>query len=332
MALNKQERLLEIFFRGLRGESLRVSELANEYKVSEKSVSRYISELKDFLADHRELVGYTELQYDYRQKSYQLCLDGFLSNKELFALTELIIGTRAFSKIKLLELINKLEHFTTPTDRPRLREMICREMFHYSEVRHECESVDDVLWQLVCSITESKEISIEYYRLDQETVTHRVYPASVLFSDSYFYLIAFEIDDAEQTPKYFRVDRIRHITVHRKRLAPVDWPNFDEGLLRRRSLFMWASKLRTIRFEYSGRSVQAVLDRLPTAKIIEKRHDNTYLLEAEVYGDGIRMWLLSQGSWVKVVGPPEFVEEMRGEIQTMLNSYANDKEEGHERT
>ena len=65
--------------------------------------------------------------------------------------------------------------------------------------------------------------------------------------------------------------------------------------------------------------MQAVLDRLPTARIIEKLRNNTYLIEAEVYGEGIRMWLLSQGSRVRVAGPPEFFEEMRGEIQAMLD-------------
>jgi hypothetical protein len=52
---------------------------------------------------------------------------------------------------------------------------------------------------------------------------------------------------------------------------------------------MWPGKLRTIRFEFNGPSVQAVLDKLPTAKIIERMGNNKYLIEAEVYGDGKRL-------------------------------------------
>jgi len=48
---------------------------------------------------------------------------------------------------------------------------------------------------------------------------------------------------------------------------------------------------------------------LPTAKIIERKRSD-YLLEAEVYGDGIKMFLLSQGAYVKVVAPEEFVRDM----------------------
>ena len=145
-------------------------------------------------------------------------------------------------------------------------------------------------------------------------------PLSLLFADFYFYLIAFETDGGVEYPKYFRVDRIKHITEHRTRFTTDETPDFDEGLLRRRSLFMWPGKLRTIRFEYTGPSVQAVLDKLPTAKIVD-RCKGGYVVEAEVYGDGIRMWILSQGDWVKVIGPEEFVEEVRGEILKMGRKY-----------
>lgn len=84
---------------------------------------------------------------------------------------------------------------------------------------------------------------------------------------------------------------------------------------------MWPGKLRTIRFEFSGPSVQAVLDKLPTAKIIERLGGNRFLIEAEVYGDGIKMWLLSQGTWVKVISPTEFVDEIKMEVEAIAKYY-----------
>lgn len=320
MENTRQERVLEIFFRGLRGEDLSVQRLADEYEVSTKSITRSINDLKAFLADHRELVGNTELKYSHQNKCYRLYMDEFLSNKELFALVEVMIGSRAFSREELLALTGKLRRFTTPEDRVKLSELIRKELYHYAAVKHDCESVQESLWQLVNCISEKREISIDYYRMDRKWVTHRLRPASVMFTDYYFYLIAFKTDGDPEEPRYFRVDRIKQITVHRKRFAAEDAPPFDEGLLRQRSLFMWPSKLRTIRFEFTGPSVQAVLDKLPTAKVIE-RGGGKYLIEAEVYGDGIKMWLLSQGAWVKVVAPGEFVREIAQEIQSMALSY-----------
>lgn len=124
MVSDKQDRTLEIFFRGLRGEDLGVSKLADEYGVSTKSISRSINDLKAFLADHRELVGNTELQYSYQDKCYRLYMDEFLTNKELFALIEVIISSRAFSKNELLILTDKLKRFTTSDDRPKLSRLM----------------------------------------------------------------------------------------------------------------------------------------------------------------------------------------------------------------
>ena len=321
MENTRRDRVLEIFFRGLRGEDLSVQRLADEYEVSTKSVTRSLNDLKAFLADHRDLVGNTELQYSHQDKCYRLYMDEFLSNKELFALVEVMIGARAFSKEELLELTSKLKRFTTPEDRTKLNELVRKELYHYPEIKHDCDSVQEYLWQLVNCISEKQEISIDYYRMDRKWVTHRLRPASVMFTDYYFYLIAYMAEGLTDKPYYFRIDRIRQITVHRKKFTTEDTPAFDEGLLRQRSLFMWPGKLQTIRFEFTGPSVQAVLDKLPTARIIE-RDGRKYLIEAEVYGKGIKMWLLSQGVWIKVLEPSELVEEIRKDINTMNVIYS----------
>ena len=101
MEYSKQDRLLEIFFRALRGEGLSVLKFSYEYGVSTKSISRDINDLKAYLADHRQLVGNTELKYSNQEKIYSLYMDEFLTNKELFSLIEVMIGARAFSKEEL---------------------------------------------------------------------------------------------------------------------------------------------------------------------------------------------------------------------------------------
>lgn len=320
MESTKHDRLLEIFFRSLRGEDLSVQRLAEEYNVSTKSISRDINDLKSFLADHRQLVGNTELVYSNQEKCYHLYMDEFLTNQELLALLEVMIGARAFSKEELLTLTNKLKGFTTAQGRPMLNDLIRKELYHYTEIKHDCVSVQGTLWKLAKCITEKREITIEYYRADRAWKTHRIRPASVMFTDNFFYLIAFNTEGTPDKPLYFRVDRIKYITEHRKNFTIEDAPEFDEGLLRQRSLFMWPGKLRTIQFEFTGSAIQAILDKLPTARVVE-RNGRTYTIEADVYGDGIKMWLLSQGRRVKVTAPKDFVEEMRTEIQKMQMNY-----------
>jgi len=334
LSIDKKNRTLEIFFRGIRGEDLSPYKLATEYGVSAKTVTRSINEIKDFLAESRELVGHAELEYSYVTKAYCLIIDEFLSDKELFAIAKVIIGTRSFSANDMALIISKLKRFVSIGDRNLLDEIIRKELYHYNAVKHDCENIGETLWQLIESITKQKEITISYYRKDRTYTEKRIIPMSLMFSEYYFYLIAYYPDKYDE-PRYFRVDRITKIVEHRKRAKSEQipdyddieerrraeqFPNFDEGEFRKRNQYMFYGKLRRIRFWYTGPSIQAILDKLPTAKIIERKRGE-YLLEAEVYGDGIKMFLLSQGAWVKVVAPDEFVQEMRDTVREIALLY-----------
>ena len=62
------------------------------------------------------------------------------------------------------------------------------------------------------------------------------------------------------------------------------------------------------------------MDRLPTAKVLEEK-TKYQLIEAEVYGTGIMMWLLSQGKNVEVIRPQSLREEMKKVLTEMLGYY-----------
>lgn len=315
----KKNRMLEIFFRAMKGEHISVKKLAEEYGVSGKSISRDLGEIKTFLCENRELVGNTELKYASSSKSYYLEFDNFLLSKELIAIVEVIIGSRAFSKMEILELVSKLKRFTSFHDRNLLEKIIAKEMYHYNEVNHDCKDVIDTLWQIIRCIYEKKEISVSYYKVSRDLVERRLMPVAITFADYYFYLIAYRCDD-DWTPLFYRVDRITNVVEHRKHFELGREHDFDEGELRSKIQFMFSGEYRKIRFEYTGLSVQAILDKLPTAKVIDKT-ENGMILEAEVYGSGVNMFLLSQGSKVKALYPPEFVEEMRAEVENMYRLY-----------
>lgn len=317
---SKKNRLLEIFFRAMRGESISVKRMADEYGVSGKSISRDLAEIKNFLCESRELTGSTELIYSPGSKSYYLELDNFLVSKELIAVIKVLIGSRAFRKMELLELIAKLKGFTSAHDRAMLEKIIQKEMYHYNEVFHDCKSVIDQLWQLTRCIHERIEITVRYYKMNRKFVERRLIPLAVMFSEFYFYLIAYRCDENERRPLYYRVDRITSVVEHRQRFAADYARGFDEGELRSKIQFMHPGEYRKIRFAYTGRSVQAILDRIPTAKIVDKAGDAA-IIEAETFGTGVNMFLLSQGKAVKALAPESFVNEMKEEIEAMRRLY-----------
>lgn len=316
----KKNRMLEIFFRAMKGETISIKNLAQEYGVSGKSISRDLGEIKNFLSENRELVGNAELNYAANSKSYYLEFDHFLLSKELIAITKMMIGCRAFHKMEVLDIISKLKRFTSFHDRIILEKIVMKEMYHYNEVNHDCRSVIDNLWQLTRCIDSKIEITVSYYKMSRERVERRLMPVAITFSDFYFYLIAYRCDEDDWKPLYYRVDRIVHIVEHRKHFSIDREHDFDEGEMRSKIQFMFPGEYRKIRFAYTGKSVQAILDKIPTAKIIDKS-EGAAIIEAETFGPGINMFLLSQGSTVKALYPPVFVEEMKKEIETMCDLY-----------
>ena len=63
---------------------------------------------------------------------------------------------RCFSKEDMLFIVSKLRKFTTANDRKLLDEVIRREIYHYHEVRSDCDSVINNLWRLVQCIDGKK--------------------------------------------------------------------------------------------------------------------------------------------------------------------------------
>lgn len=84
---------------------------------------------------------------------------------------------------------------------------------------------------------------------------------------------------------------------------------------------MYPGELMKIRVKYFGKNPEPVLDRLPTAEIVEQFDDAT-LIEAEVYGKGIIMWLLSQGNRIEVVYPESLRQEIKKQLMEMLERYS----------
>lgn len=318
----KTDRVLELFFRALKGEFLSAKELAEQYDVSPRSISRDISSLKNFLAEQRDTLGNAELVYSSSNHCYHLETEHFISNKELLAVTKVLIGCRPFNHTELLELIRKLKLHTSPKDKALLENLIRNELYHYEPIHFDCTSVLDNLWTITEHISSGRLITVTYTKMDRSVVKRTLKPVSVVFSEYYYYLIAYDTaTDKPSVPHYYRVDRITDIVAHREHFRLTKEQEVDEGLLRNRSQFMWPGKLRRIRFEFSGPSVQAVLDRLPTARVVEIKNGIS-VIEAEVYGDGIKMFLLGQGAWVKVLAPQDLVEEIAAEIAKLQQLYS----------
>lgn len=243
----------------------------------------------------------TAIEYDYEKSGYRLVKQErtFLTNEEIFAVAKILLESRGLNKQELNSLIDKLLIQATPSARVNIKELILNERFHYIPPRHG-KPIIDLIWKLNGHIFNKEIIEFDYIRKDGVASHRAVKPLSVMFSDYYFYLIAWMADDSKDFPTVFRVDRMTEVKATGEKFKIPYKDRFEEGEFRKRVQFMYSGPLKTIRFEYTGQSIEAILDRIPGAEILEQSNGK-YVLKAECYGDGILMWLRTQGDYVKIL-------------------------------
>ena len=303
---DKSGRILTIYDELHQGKHLSKAELAQRFGITPRSVQRDMETLRAFLAEQ----GLPqELVYDRKEHAYHMVnsIPRGLTNSEILAVCKILLESRSMLKEEMIPILDKLLDCCVPEESKRLvSELLANEKFLYVEPHHG-KMILPGLWDLGQAIQQHKVLEIEYQKMKgKETVMRIIEPVGMMFSEFYFYLVGFirNIDRKEAFenpddlfPTIYRVDRIVSFRETGEQFHPAYSGRFQEGEFRKRVQFMYGGKLETIRFRYTGPSIEAVLDRLPTAEIIQE-DDTGWTVQAEVFGKGIDMWMRSQGSYI----------------------------------
>lgn len=303
----KSQRILSICTRLERGEIIRKAEIAQEFNVTERSVQRDIGDLRAFFAEQMQS---QDIIYDTNAKGYRLTNTNStsLSKSELLAVCKILLESRSMVKEEMMPILDKLLALSiSPNSKQAVYELVANEKFLYIEPHH-AQRILPKLWDLGEAIQKRQILKITYQKLKhKERVCRIIEPAGLLFSEYYFYLVAFLQDVDRQYcfenpkdlfPTIYRVDRIIDYQATGEKFSPSYAGRFQEGEFRKRVQFMYGGKLQKVKFIYSGPSIEAVLDRLPTAQVLSVG-DEGWTVQAEVFGKGIEMWLRSQGEYIK---------------------------------
>lgn len=330
---SKNFRTLDMYVRFCEGKILNKLEEAQRFGVDERSIQRDIDDIRAFLGEQRvESKDNREIIYDRTRKGFIMIGSepSMMTNSEILAVSKILLESRAFTKRELNSILDKLVEGCVPLKNMKLvSELISNEKYHYVELNHK-EYIHDKLWNIGEDIQEHNLVSIRYARANapRESIKRTIEPMSIMFSEYYFYLNAFIVeknDDGRFVHKYdypaiFRIDRIKDYK-HLDEKFRVSYANrFEEGAFRKRIQFMYAGKLSNIRLKYYGNNPEPILDRLPTARVVEQ-YEHECVIDAEVYGKGCLMWLLSQGDKIEILRPESLREEMKNTLIKMLERY-----------
>lgn len=298
---NKGFRLLSIYERLNKGELLIKDKMAIEFGVSEKTIQRDIDDLRAYLAETHFSETEVLIKYDKSKGGYFLVRfeREWLTNEEILALCKILLESRAFQREELKGIIEKLMSQVVLNDRSTVNEIVKNELSQYIPLKHNKKLLSPI-WDLSKFIKKQEIITFTYTRQDGIVKQRTVKPVAIMFSEFYFYLIGFMADDSKDFPTIFRIDRIANLIGTKQHFNIPYKDKFNDGEFRKRVQFMYSGELKHVKFEFKGPSIEAVLDRLPTAEIIEEKN-GIYTIRAESYGDGIDMWLKSQGGYLKIL-------------------------------
>lgn len=330
---SKNSRILDLYVRLCAGAVIRKEEEAQNFHIDQRSVQRDIDDLRTFFAEWNAAHG-TNLQLVYGRTQKGFVLQGhqspLMSNSEVLAVSKILLESRAFSKKDLSIILDKLVSGCVPQKNMKLiTDLLANEKYHYIELTSP-PPLQDTLWDIAVDIRDKYLLELQYQRQDttKPKVTRVVEPLSILFSEYYFYLNAYIVEPdgrgryqhKHDYPAVFRIDRILSYRPLKEKFRLPYANRFQEGEFRKRVQFMYPGQLQKISFHYTGPSINAILDRLPTA-VIASQGKTGYVVEAEVYGKGILMWLLGQGKWVEVLSPASLRQDMKDTLIQMLAQY-----------
>lgn len=297
----KSFRLLNIYEKLNRGDIINKKYYAEKFGVSEKSIQRDIDDLRAYLSECYESGNDVTIDYDYIKGGYKLIKQEreFLTNDEILAISKVLLESRGFNKQELNQLIDKLLLQATTDARINIKDLIIKERFHYIPPRHG-KNLLNFMWEISGCIHHQQRIKIDYTKMNGSIINAEIEPLAIMFSEFYFYMIAWYADHQKNYPTVFRIDRISKIENTGEKFVIPYKEQFNDGEFRKRVFFMYPGELKRIKFEYIGPSIEAILDRIPTAEIINKE-EGKYTIQTESYGDGILMWLRTQGDNVKIL-------------------------------
>lgn len=308
----KSGRILYLYTKLISGDVISKDVEAERFGVNRRSIQRDIDELRMFF-ENQFIDGKSnkKLVYDRGSNSYQLIEENspLFSNSEILAVCKILLESRSMCKDDMQSIIDKLLEISVPKrEQFIVKSLVANEMYHYIEPHHKKHFID-CMWELGVAIQERQMLKIEYQRQDGKTVKRVIKPVGIMFSEYYFYLTAF-IDDIDKAAKFsnpddifptiYRIDRINSYKILDKHFNIPYKDKFEEGEFRKRVQFMYGGKLRVIRFIFKGSNPEAVLDRLPTA-MITNQNEKGYYISAEVFGDGVDMWIRSQGELIEML-------------------------------
>ena len=268
--------------------------------------------------------GY-ETQYDGRVRGWRIVEREF-ETQELQLLIDSVQSSRFITQKQAKNLTDKLKAKASRFDRV----LLDRRCYVPNRVRSSNDSVFYHLDDIHAAIANDWKITFQYFYFSPQK--QKVYnkkggkytasPYALLWSENNYYLLAYESGKM----KHFRVDKMDGIELLAQKREGKEI--FKDMKLSERSLrvfSMYSGKVQRVKLRFSNHLANVVIDRFGKDITMVPDDEKHFTIHTDIevspqfYG-----WLCGLGRGVRVVSPPEVVEEMGNYVKKIAEMYETD--------
>lgn len=316
--MDKVSRILRLFHSLIQGQKLNKADFAKSNNISERSVDRDIEDIRYYLS---EIHSNAEVLFNKSENAYYL--SGWSNYKfssiEVITILKVLIGSKVLRKDEMQGIMRSVRMMLDPTARRETVNSVYSEVDNYISPVHG-KAILKMLEDLNRVISKRLKIDLHYIKGNGEQVTKRVLPLIFIFSDFYFYLIAFIDGAGYKYPAFFRVDRIESFNVTDEQYSEELYKTYNAGKMRNCLQFMYAGELLNVKGRCKNQAAEAFKDRLPNHWLI-KDEGEYKVYGARVFGEGFVKWALSQGCNMEILEPRQLRERVKSEVDKMYDLY-----------
>lgn len=279
-----------------------------------KSVYDDVDALIDFGIDIVKINARSNLYY-IGEREFQL--------PELKLLVDTVQSSKFITHKKSLELIKKLEGFTSRHNAKKLQ----RQVFVSGRVKAANEQIYYNVDTVHAAILENKKISFKYFEWNVEKKQqfrrggedYIQSPLGLAWTDENYYLIAFS--DERNKILHFRVDKMSDIRLVDER-ASMPPEKFDIAEYTNRTFGMYGGDAQKVTLEMTNDLVGVIIDRFGKEISIIKSDEEHFRVNLGVSLSPVFLsWLMSFGAKVRVVSPERLIDMVKQTANEVLKQY-----------
>lgn len=261
-----------------------------------------------------------------KEKSFRYHLvDRALELPELKLLVDSVQSSKFISHKKSMELIKKLEGFTSRHQARKLS----RQVYIANRVKTMNESIYYNVDFIHEAISSNSKISFQYFdwSVDKEKVLrhggklYKISPWALTRDDENYYLIAF--DSEASIIKHYRVDKMLNIKLlDDRRDGAEHFEEFDLALYAKKTFGMYHGDEQLITLRCDNSLSGVIIDRFGTDITFFKREGEKFDVNVKVAVSPVFLsWLMIFGEKIEVISPQSVREELATLAKSVIKKY-----------